>query len=277
MKRQRRKILKIKTIVIAAISLLTTVSSGSFAQQKVNWNGYAQLRFKSNFNDVNSFAMRRMKLWVKSAPEFDNHWGFKIQTTITSNQNEKFMLQDVKAFYQTGHFRINFGQFVPQYSLQRFQPDFTIPLTERTEVINALIPDGPLGVRDIGIEGNYTFPGKKIQTWFGIFNGNGIKNYQFNNNGVLLTHKTAASLFNHHLLAGYSVMYRKADHLQLKSVLPDSVQFSGNDFRYNVFTEYYSKKFVLQAEYLKARLNKKIADGYYVLTTLNLSKNQIVA
>ena len=67
--------------------------------QKVEWNGYTQLRFTSNFNDVNSFGMRRMKLWVNSAPGFSEHWGFHIQTTITSLQNEKFLLQD--AFHNT--------------------------------------------------------------------------------------------------------------------------------------------------------------------------------
>jgi hypothetical protein len=65
--------------------------------------------------------------------------------------------------------------------------------------------------------------------------------------------------------------------LQLKSVLPDSVLFSGNDFRYNIFAQFHTKKFVLQAEYLRAKLNENIADGYYVLATLNLSKNQFSA
>jgi len=256
---------------------LTSLSAQDKSTSKVTWIGYAQLRFTTNFNDVNSFAMRRMKLWVKSTPEFDSHWGYKIQTTITSNQNEKFMLQDVEAFYQTAHFKFNFGQFVPQYSLERFQPDFTIPLTERAEVINALIPNGTLGVRDIGVEGNYTSTTQKLQTWLGIFNGHGIKEYKFDNEGILLTNKTAVHLLNNHLVTGYSLMYRKADHLQLKFVLPDSVQFSGNDLRYNVFAQFHSKKFVLQAEYLRAKLNDRIADGYYVLVTLNMTKNQIVA
>ena len=71
-------------------------AQSDFQKPPVLWNGYTQLRYTSNFNNVNSFAMRRMKLWVKSTPEFDNHWGYKVQTTITSNQNEKFMLQDVE-------------------------------------------------------------------------------------------------------------------------------------------------------------------------------------
>lgn len=221
--------------------------------------------------------MRRMKLWVNSAPGFSEHWGFHVQTTITSNQNEKFFLQDVLAFYKQGQFRVNIGQFVPHYSLQRFQPDYEIPLTERADVINALIPNGTLGVRDIGIEGNFSSSNQKIETWLGIFNGNGIKDYQLNNEGIMVTHKTSFQLFNAHLISGYSVMYRKADKLQLKSVLPESVSFSGNDYRYNLFAQWHSKMWNIQSEYLRANLDGKIAEGWYLLTNVNFGKNQLVA
>jgi hypothetical protein len=256
---------------------LTSLSAQDKSTSKVTWNGYAQLRFTNNFNDVNSFAMRRMKLWVKFTPEFDNHWGYKVQTTITSIQNEKFMLQDVEAFYQITHFKLNLGQFVPHYSLQRFQPDFTIPLTERAEVINALIPNGTLGARDIGIEGNYTSTTQKLQTWLGIFNGHGIKDYKLDNEGILLTQKTAFEIFNNHLYAGYSIMFRRADQLRLSHIMPDSVIYSGNDFRYNLFTQWHSKMWNVQAEYLQANLDGKIADGWYLLANVNLGKNQLVA
>jgi hypothetical protein len=267
-------------LLYIVILLFSAQSSVTYAQeqhaQKVEWNGYAQLRFTSNFSDVNSFSMRRMKLWVNSAPGFSEHWGFHVQTTITSLQNEKFFLQDVMAFYKQGQFRVNMGQFVPEYSLQRFQPDYEIPLTERANVINALIPNGTLGVRDIGIEGKYTSPNKNVETWLGIFNGNGIKEYRLNNSGILVTHKTAFHLFNEQFTTGYSAIYRKADQLQLVAILPDSVKFSGNDFRYNLFAQYQSKKIQIQAEYLWADLDNKIADGYYILAALNLGKNQLV-
>ncbi len=243
----------------------------------VSWHGYSQIRFSSNFNDVNSFALRRMKLWVNSTPGFNEHWGYKIQTTITSCQNEKFFLQDVKAFYRSNNFKINLGQFVPQYSLQRFQHDFTIPLTERSAVINALIPNGTLGVRDIGAEVKYSSSNKGLETWAGIFNGYGIKEYRLDNSGILLTHKTVFHIFSQTVATGYSVMYRKADQLSLLSILPDSVHFSGNDLRYNLFGKVRSKRFQFQAEYLWATLDNKTANGYYFLTTLNLGKNQLAA
>lgn len=270
-----------KTGILSIITVFTILSTEVLAQEqknaKVEWNGYTQLRFTTNFNDVNSFAMRRMKLWVNSAPGFDEHWGYHIQTTITSNQNEKFFLQDVLAFYKTGQFKINMGQFIPQYSLQRFQPDYEIHLTERANVINALIPNGTLGVRDIGVEANYTNANKTLETWLGLFNGYGIKQYRFDNSGIMLTHKTALHFFNHRFTAGYSFMYRNADNLQLLQVLPDSVAFSGDDVRYNLFAQYHAGNFHIQAEYLWVSLNGQVADGYYALAQYNMGKNQIVA
>ena len=241
------------TLILLMLGLLAKAQTDS-QKSPVIWNGYTQLRFTSNFNDVNSFAMRRMKLWVKSAPDFDEHWGFKVQTSITSIQNEKFLLQDVLAFYKLGQFRVNMGQFVPHFSLQRFQPDYEIPLTERAKVINALIPSGTLGVRDIGVEATYSAKENHVQTWLGAFNGHGIKEYRLDNSGVLLTQKTAFNFFNKHLYTGYSVMYRNADKIQFSKILPDSVMYSGNDFRYNLFAQYKSKKNQVQAE-IKGKFN----------------------
>jgi len=260
---------------------LMTGTVQSFAQNtdepKVSWNGYTQLRFSTNFNDVNTFAMRRMKLWVNSAPGFSQHWGFHVQTTISSNQDEKFFLQDVLAFYKQGQFRINMGQFIPQYSLQRFQPDFEIPLTERAGVINALIPNGTLGVRDIGVEAQYSTKEKEVQAWLGAFNGYGIKEYQLNNSGFLLTQKTTFNILNNHFHTGYSVMFRQADQLNIPGVLPDSVSYTGNDFRFNLFAHWHTKRFNIQAEYLQANLDGKMANGWYLLAHINYGENQVVA
>ncbi|MFB6343112.1 porin [Saccharicrinis sp. FJH62] len=267
---------QIYTILILLISLsipAQTINEPS----PIEWDGYTQLRFTSNLNSENNFAMRRMKLWIGSAPEFSNHWGFHLQTTITSLQNEKFLLQDVMAFYEQGQFRVNMGQFVPHYSLQRFQHDYEIPLTERTGVINALIPNGTLGVRDIGIEAQYTTRKKHVTVWLGAFNGYGIKEYRLDNTGFLFTQKTAFDIFSNHLYAGYSVMIRQADQLKISNVLPDSVSYSGNDFRFNLFAQWHTERFNIQAEYLQANLDGNMANGWYVLVNTNFGKNQLVA
>jgi hypothetical protein len=269
--------MKTRPLIFIILSLL--LSPGARAQEnpiaKMNWNGYAQLRLTTNFDETHSFSLRRMKLWLNSTPSFSDHWGYHLQTTITSNQNEKFLLQDVMAFYKSGAFRINFGQFVPQFSLQRFQSDHTLPLAERSDAINALVPNGSLGVRDIGAEAAVGGPDRGYEVWLGVFNGNGIKEYRLSNSGFLLTQKTAFTLIDKHLYAGYSLMYRKADHLQLSGLLPDTVIFSGNDTRLNLFARYTAKTFEVQSEYLLASLNGQKAEGWYVMGTLNLGKNQV--
>ncbi|QKG79151.1 porin [Tenuifilum thalassicum] len=262
---------------ITLLLVCFSASSQETEMPKADWNGYTQLRFTSNFNEVNSFSMRRLKLWVNSTPSFNNRWGWKVQTTLTSNQNEKFFLQDVLVYYKEGQFQFNMGQFVPHFSLQRFQPDFQIPLTERSTVIDALIPNGTLGVRDIGIETQYTSKSKQLKAWLGVFNGYGIKEYRFDNTGILLTQKTALNINNGHFHLGYSFMYRKANNLKVQKILPDSITYSGGDIRLNAFAQYRTKHFSVQAEYLQANFEGYKSDGWYLLANLLIGKNIVAA
>jgi len=274
---------KIIVSVTVGFVLLFFVVNRVFSQdlnfkKNIDFNGYIQIRGISNFDDYTSFSMRRLKLWVKSKPEFSEHWSYKIQTTFSSFLQEKFFLQDVKIGYKTGLFSFNIGQFVPQYSLQRFQPDYKIAPIERAKVINALIPNGTLGVRDIGLQVNFETKSKILKTHLGIFNGYGIKEYRFNNKGVMLTHKSELNIpvKQDKIKIGYSLQYRYAENLQLRFILPDSVLFSGHDFRYNLFAMYKSKRLKVQAEFLNADLDGSRAYGYYFLSAINIKKNQIV-
>ncbi len=247
-------------------------------EEKVNWNGYTQLRASSNLHDNTGFSLRRMKLWMKSTSEFSEHWSYKVQTTISSYAQEKFLLQDIKIAYQRGLFSFDFGQFVPQYSLQRFQADYQLSVIERAKAINTLIPNGTLGVRDIGLQTNFISRNKHFESHIGVFNGNGIKEYRFNNQGYMLTNKTVLTIPFHQTKykIGYSIQYRKAKSLAIPKILPDTILYTGNDFRYNFFMQFQSKIVEIQAEYLSAELNELRTDGYYLLSTINLKKNQIV-
>ncbi|MBE0650382.1 MAG: hypothetical protein IH595_06035 [Bacteroidales bacterium] len=274
----RKMSMRIKTIFLSIIFFVSLSASAQQSDLKhiADWHGYTQFRYTTDFNNENAFTMQRLKFWIQSAPDFNKHWGFKVQTTLSGSKDEQFFLQDVMVFYRVNQFKLNLGQFVPEYSLERFQPDYEIPLTDRAPVVNALVPDGTLGVRDLGFQFGWHSPNHKIQSWLGFFNGYGIKEYRLNNSGFLITHKTQ---FNpsKNLSIGYSVMFRKSDQLELKNILPDSLIFSGNEFRYNLFAEYNTKAFHMQAEYLSAFLNHSRADGYYVLAAYNFHKNQFVA
>ncbi len=56
----------------------------------MEFKGYAQLRSTTNYKDNAEFSLRRLKLWIKSAPTFSDHWNYKIQTTIKSSNVEFF-------------------------------------------------------------------------------------------------------------------------------------------------------------------------------------------
>ncbi len=263
-------------LLILFLTSLSLTAKQTNLKDFIDWHGYTQFRYTTNFNSENAFSMQRLKFWVQSSPNFNRHWGFKVQTTLSSSKEEQFLLQDVLIFYRFSQFKLNLGQFVPEYSLERFQPDYVVPLIDRASVINALIPNGTLGVRDLGMELGWQGANGKIKSWFGLFNGYGIKEYRLSNSGFMVTHKTEFHLTSS-LSAGYSVMFRKASKLKFKNILSDAVEYSGNDFRYNLFAEYQTKSFHLQAEYLAAFLNNSRADGYYVLTSYIFRKNQLVA
>lgn len=265
------------------IIVLILISTTAFGQdgptlKKIDFNGYTQLRGSSNFDDNTTFMVRRLKFWLRSTPAFSDRWSYKVQVLFTSWMQERFFLQDVRVSYRTRLFSFDIGQFIPKYSLQRFQPDFVIPSIERARAIDALIPDGTLGVRDIGLQAGIKTKDKLFSTSVGLFNGYGIKEYRFNNQGYMITHKTGLNIpsGNGTFQLGYSLQYRYAENLQLKHILPDTARFTGDDFRYNFFAMYKSGVFALQAEYLNADLEGMHANGWYALSWINIKKSQIV-
>ncbi len=267
--------------LLFVVALFYTISGFAHKkewQNKVDWNGYTQLRGSSNFNDNTGFMLRRLKFWVKSTPDFSQHWSYKVQVLFTSWMQEKFFLQDAKISYKAGLFTIDAGQFVPLYGLQWSQPDYKIAAIERAQVVNALHPDGTLGVRDLGFQLNFHTKNYLIETHLGIFNGYGIVEYHFNNKGFMVSHKTAVNIPLEHnkLQAGYSLMYRDAHNLQLKHIFPDTVLYTGKDFRFNVFAHFSSKYIDLQGEYQNANFEKDKAWGFYLLSAINIKKSQIV-
>ena len=265
-------------IVLIFISKLISAQENKFADN-TEFNGYIQIRGITNFDNYTSFSVRRLKFWLKSKPEFSKNWSYKIQTTFSSLSQETFFLQDVKITYNTGLFSFDIGQFVPQYSLQRFQSDYKIETIERAKPINILIPNGTLGVRDIGLQANFNTKNKLFKTHLGIFNGYGIKEYRFNNQGYMITHKSSFQIpiKQNIIKLGYSLQYRYAENLQMKFILPDTILFNGHDFRYNLFAMFKSKSIKLQTEFLQADLeNNNNTFGYYFLSAYNFENNQIV-
>ncbi|RLD42580.1 MAG: hypothetical protein DRI89_06905 [Bacteroidetes bacterium] len=268
-------ICKWRNIVILIILLAASPghAQNKLSPKEVEWHAYTQLRFATDFDSYNNFSVRRLKFWLKSAPGFPKHWSFKAQAIFMSIQKEKFFLQDVYGEYRWKNSSIRFGQFIPQYSLQRFQPDYLIPSSERARAVTLLIPNGTTGVRDIGVQYNLKAAKDKLQFNLGLFNGYGIKDYRFNNSGYLLTQNLSyrIPIKKSSLKFGYSVMYRRAENIVFHGILPDTVSYSGDDFRFNFYSIFTSKMVDVQAEYLQTILDTTTASGYYVLATVKFN------
>ncbi|NOX86932.1 MAG: hypothetical protein GXO86_13380, partial [Chlorobi bacterium] len=111
----------------------------------------------------------------------------------------------------------------------------------------------------------------------GLFNGYGIKEYRYNNSGIMATQNLSYRIpFKHSSLQfGYSVMYRKAGNLYLPGIEPDTAFYSGDEFSFDVNGLFKSKVVDIQAEYLQANIDKATANGYYTLVTIKINaKNQ---
>ncbi len=250
------------------------------AHQPVEVDGYVQIRGNTDGQGSAEFLLRRLKLWLRSTPDFSRHWAFKIQTTFSAYHREKFFLQDVKLKYRNGRFSLDIGQFVPRFSLQRSQHDYHIAPLERARVINVLIPDGTLGVRDVGLQLNYHSPNSRFSSHLGIFNGYGIKEYRVQNKGFLLTHQTRAKLNLPRVgqfTLGYSLQYRRAENLPLYLIFPDTVRYTGKDVRANLFVAWKLSHFRVQGEIIRAWFDRETAFGYYLLGVFTFSKHQWLA
>jgi phosphate-selective porin len=271
---------RFKIIFITTIILSTTINFQVLSQQKNNWNGYLQYRFSDNYLDQANFTVRRAKLWLfGNLPlESGDSWNYKVQTIFHQQVKFQFLLQDVLVSYKINDFELTAGQFVPDFSMQRKQPDYAIPLAERSSAVNALVPAAETMARDIGVEVKFN----KNKIGFisvGLFNGNGAnnlsktKNFLIVNRGVLLLLNDPDAIL--HL--GYNLAYRDAKDIQFTKIFGNNYSFTGKDFRFGIEEKLNIGDFEIQSEYLEAHLGDQKAYGYYVLADYLIAKKYLAA
>lgn len=254
-----------------------------FAQnnkQKFEWNGYGQFRLYKINNDSQGFMIRRAKLWVKGKVPNKDSFSYKVMGIFKYNKNGYFGLLDAYGEYsfKTGYLR--FGQQIPEFSLQRLQPDWKIPVVERTSVIDRMIPAAQSSARDIGIQAHLNLLSRNWQIAAGIFNGNGanIKNHRSSNflYNVRSTYKLNIG-DNYYWHIGASVMYRKTDQSDFSLIFGSNNLYTGDDFRYGIETHLKFNKLEIQAEYINADFNEQNAHGFYAYANYNITnKDQLV-
>ena len=181
------RILKMPPIIV----LLNLISiNSSFARQKVNWNGYIQTRFASDFEKFIEFAIRRAKLWIYGNVTKADFISCKIQMNYRFYKDEVLMLQDACADIRLKTFvKIHAGRFVHDFMPQRKQPDYKIPVLEHALVINSFIHNEKQMARETGLQ--YLFQNDTLPLHFslGVFNANVDNPTQSKDNFLLYTSK----------------------------------------------------------------------------------------
>lgn len=270
--------LKINKKIIAFITLLTTAGSLTFAQDKVSWNGYLQYRFADNYLNQSDFSVRRAKFWIKGVlPVNEGKWGYKVQANFLQKSEYRFELQDVLVNYKINNLKITAGQFVPNFSLQRKQPDYVIPLNERADVVNALVPGAETMARDIGFELSLK-DNKTGSLSMGFFNGNGANNVSDRKNFLYIS-RGSLYLIDHsetQLEFGLSLSYRNAHELQFSKIFGKNISFTGNDIRFGFEGKLNIGGFELQSEYLEAHPGSQKATGFYALADYLFSSKNLI-
>lgn len=266
-----------KIIISGFLTLTIFINFPISGQEKINWDGYLQYRFTDNYTNQTNFSVRRAKFWLKGdMPSAENKWSYKLQANFLQQANFRFLLQDALIKYDINNFEITAGQFVPDFSIQRKQPDYVIPLTERADIINVLVPGAETMGRDIGVE--LKFKCKAGSESIGFFNGNGAntlskqKNSLYVNNGSLFLLNNLASK----LELSYSVSYRKANNLTFEKIFGNDFSYSGSDFRFGLGGILNINTFELQSEYIQADFGGLKAHGYYVLSDYFLTSKSII-
>ncbi len=268
---------------LKSILFFLIFSSQIFAQsenEKLKWNGYGQFRVYKLGNYSEGFMIRRAKLWVKGNVASENSFSYKVMGIFTYNHSGYFGLLDAYGNYNFSNGYLRFGQQIPEFSLQREQPDWKIPVTERASVINRMIPAAQSFARDLGIQIHLNLLSNFWQIAGGIFNGNGANLKNHNSSNFLYTVRSSIKIGfneNYALHIGASAMYRYAVQYDFSLILGNNNPFTGNDFRYGIETQLTLNKFEIQAEYISANFNGLKAYGYYTYANFNFTeKDQFV-
>ena len=249
--------------------IITIFSFNSlFAQNaEPNLHGYIQTRFTTDFENQNDFMIRRAKFWVDgNAPSLENV-SYKIQAVYRSFKDESVMLQDAFADVKFNKFgSIRAGRFVPDFMLQRMQPDYEISDIERTSVISGLVHSSKSMARQIGVQLTYQPTYFPIHFSFGVFNANLESPGKNKDLNLLYTSHAQINLVKKKdalLEVGVSAAYRYANSITMNTIYNSDQLITGNDYRFGFEYQLNYKNFGFQSEYVQANINKDRAWGYY--------------
>jgi len=268
-----------RTILTALLAGMVLSASSLAGQNAVQWHGYVQLRY-GRMDPGSGFSVRRAKLWMKGPVPGVARLSFKVQGIFRNGSSGAFVVQDVFAEYRRSAIALRIGQFVPDFSLQRFQPDYRVPLVERAAVVEALIPGARTLGREIGAEVLLTPASGWVHLAGGVFNGSGANHSPGPEGDYLATgrlvvaRKLAGDVRG---AIGGSVAQREAHGADVGVLSSSSGAFTGFDRRWGAEARLWGERWNIQGEYLHAVLDQEVSDGFYVLATLAVDPRDQVA
>jgi phosphate-selective porin len=262
------------------VSLALIIVAGVHAEAQVPWNGYMQLRFSNDYRSAYGFAVRRAVVWVQAPAPFAPAWSFKIQGLFRYQNKGAYTLQDAYAEYHYDKMILRLGQQTPDFSLQRQQPDAEIPFVERAIVVDALIPSAETDGRDIGLQIQLN---SKSSAWHwsaGTFNGNGGNTAGSGGKHLIATSRlTFAAALGDRLSweNGMSASYRDVSSTTFARIFGNGQTYSGSDFRGGLESHLSCDSlWDVQAEFLQARLNDRLAWGGYGYCDVYVTKKDLI-
>ncbi len=253
--------------------------AAAWAQSEPNWNGYVQVRYTDDFQNIHAFEIRRAKLWMYRQTSFYRSFYYKVQGKFSFKNHGDFVLQDVFAEYRFKNGWIRAGQQKPDFSKERIQSDYLIPMPERSLVVNALIPAAESGARDIGLQIHAYSDNKFWSGSLGWFNGSGGNQNKNADSHFLLSTRQRFQVKlpeKMKLKLGISASFRKVRKASFSKIFAADSLFSGKDIRYGLEAVLGGKSWTLQGEYIAAQLENRRAWGWYLLGSYFISEHHLL-
>jgi hypothetical protein len=275
--------------VIAVIALAPPFSCVARAESATadSWQSYTQVRYTDSEDKGDYLSLRRLKLFGEGP--ISGRWKYYLQFIYKANNHsltdDCLTVQDASASLDTSKGKLTIGQFKPPFGMERFINSWVMPLVERGQATDRLIPNGSLDhsfARDYGVQWQTkTPPGLTLTS--GLFVGNGANN-SFGGNGPLLVARVAHDKKyqeNRRLHAEIAASWRRDANIDFRAQIPGApagyAELSGHDIHEDLAVAYEWPKNSLRAEYIAAQYRPNIsaprvnADAAYVEWDRDLS------
>jgi len=280
-------VVQLVAAVVGALGLMI-LPNGAMASDEQGWQSYSQIRYTSFEDKGDYLSVRRLKLYGggRIAGNWSYYMQFLYKTGNFSSTDDQIFVQEFNAILKTQSGKITIGQFKPPFGMERFEPDWSMPLIDRTQASDRLIPNGSVGdsfTRDRGIQWQ-TSPVNGFNYAVGVFDGNGA-NEHLRGNGPLVAgrgvYERRGDDTRFHAEA--AVSWRRDHDIDFLSQFPGAPKgytaFAGQDARQDLALAYDWAGNSLWGEYIasqyhsdKSSVQDVHANGFYIQLARDFSK-----